>query len=395
MRIEDLLAQRPRIRALALALLRDPHDADDVVQETMARALEHRPRHAGWLVAVARNAAASLRRKRKRARAREQEVARPEASPSTARLAERAEWHRRVVGALLELPEADRDVLLMRYFDDLTPKEIARRLGEPAGTVRSRLKRALDRLRARFDAEHGGRAAWIVPLASVVHRRSLPASLAVVPIVAVVVALVAWGVARRGEPRIRPDEVTASGAPVVEEAPEEEGSVGRVAAGEVTTVAGFVLDWRDRPVPGAHVRAYADGAAVARTTAGDDGAFTMTVAVDARPAFVATAPGYAPGFADGGLVLRLQPVVPLFGDVVDVRGEPVVGVRVSVWRRNVNAPMAEGRTDDRGAVNFDGLGPGFWQLRIEAPGFAPRRESLLASDRPFRVRLTRGRPKYA
>jgi RNA polymerase sigma-70 factor (ECF subfamily) len=51
---------------------------------------------------------------------------------------------------LSELPEEQRIVLTLRYLEGLSPKEIAERLGEPRGTVRSRLHHALAYLQSAF-----------------------------------------------------------------------------------------------------------------------------------------------------------------------------------------------------------------------------------------------------
>ncbi len=63
------------------------------------------------------------------------------------------------------LPEPFRATVLLRYFEGVSAAEIARRDRVPAGTVRWRLKRALDLLRERLDAEHDGdRRAWALAL---------------------------------------------------------------------------------------------------------------------------------------------------------------------------------------------------------------------------------------
>ncbi len=389
MTTEDLLAQVPRIRALALALLRNPHDADDAVQETMARAAAHRPRHPGWLVTVVRNVVASMQRSKGRVRAREREAARPEATPPTAKLVERAEWHRRVVSALLALSAPDRDVLLMRYFDDLGPKEIARRLRQPAGTVRSRLKRALDKLRAQFDAHHGSRTAWLAPLAAVVRRRSLVPAALVVAAVLVLVAFVGWGVAGRGGPgkhvpqRVSDTQRSDSSEPKMDKKPDP-------SVAETAAVVGYVRDWKGQPVTGATVRALVGGLVVAETKSGAGGAFTMRVDPSERADYIATAPGYAPGFPGAGLILRLQPIVPFFGTVVDEKDQPIAGARVSLWR-HAKWRYVSARTNEQGEVGFEGIGPALWNLRVEADGFTSWSDHRLASNHPFRVRLSRGR----
>ena len=99
------------------------------------------------------------------------ERARPvrEASVDPARLTERVEMQRRVADAVLALDEPYRSTVVMRYFEDRTPTEIAAALSIPAATVRTRLRRALSILRGRLDDGHAGdRRAWmalLLPLA--------------------------------------------------------------------------------------------------------------------------------------------------------------------------------------------------------------------------------------
>jgi RNA polymerase sigma-70 factor (ECF subfamily) len=53
---------------------------------------------------------------------------------------------RQVEAAIARLPQADREVLLMRFYGDLAFKDIARATGEPLGTVLARTHRALKKL---------------------------------------------------------------------------------------------------------------------------------------------------------------------------------------------------------------------------------------------------------
>jgi len=162
---EALLADRRWIEDLARRLVRDPNAADDVAQETWRRVLERPPARLssprGWLRSVVRSCARERRRGDARRQARERAASRPESTPGAAHLVARADAQRTVLDAVLALDPASREVVLLRYFEDLEPWEIARRVGAPPGTVRSRLHRALAELRKRLDDRHGGdSAAW-------------------------------------------------------------------------------------------------------------------------------------------------------------------------------------------------------------------------------------------
>jgi protocatechuate 3,4-dioxygenase beta subunit len=72
---------------------------------------------------------------------------------------------RKVVDAVLALDEPYRSTITLRYFDELSPQEIARQLGVPVRTVKTRLRRALEQLQGRLDRVHGGdRGAWCLAL---------------------------------------------------------------------------------------------------------------------------------------------------------------------------------------------------------------------------------------
>jgi RNA polymerase sigma factor (sigma-70 family) len=177
--LDQLLAEAPFVRDLARQLI--GRDADEVVQRTWLQALHHgarggaveRPRH--WLGRIVRNVAANLRRDDRRRRAREQQVAGAPLVPSSAELAEREERRRALVAAVDALPGTLRTVVLLRWFDGLPPRDIARALGVPAATVSTQLQRALALLRERLDAAHGGdRRAWALPLVALAAPPALP-----------------------------------------------------------------------------------------------------------------------------------------------------------------------------------------------------------------------------
>lgn len=167
--IETLLSQSDWVRRLAYSLTRDPAEAEDLVQETWLAVAQHPPAHASNLKSWLRTVMKNVRRKRWRGEtrraAREHAVARSEVADDVAELAARASMLSKVAGHVHGLDEAQRAVVLLRYFDDLPPRKIAERLGVPVNTVNSRLQRAHGRLRELLRDEFGdGWAAALLPL---------------------------------------------------------------------------------------------------------------------------------------------------------------------------------------------------------------------------------------
>ena len=166
---ETLLAHTGWLRGFVRSLVLDDSRADDVFQQTLLTAIERPPRQrkslGGWLATVARNAARQIGRSEGARSTRERAVARGETLDDVSSVVQKAELQRNLVGGVLELEEPYRTVLLLRYFEDLSPGDIASRMKRPAATIRSQLKRGLERLRGQFDAGHGGdRRAWKVAL---------------------------------------------------------------------------------------------------------------------------------------------------------------------------------------------------------------------------------------
>ena len=204
----ELLSHSRWIHSLALRLVRDAAQADDLVQETFLAALERRPRAdrplRPWLRRVLMNRAAFWRRGESRRRARERDCAAPRELPSSETLLERAEIHGQIVQALTALRDPYRTTLLLRYYEGLEPSEIARRRDVPAGTVRSQLKRGIDELRAELDGRfEGDRRRWAlaaVPFAARAEGASealgVGFKLAVVAAAGVLAATAIWRVTR-------------------------------------------------------------------------------------------------------------------------------------------------------------------------------------------------------
>jgi RNA polymerase sigma-70 factor (ECF subfamily) len=208
-KLDDLLDNAAWVHGLARQLLADSGAADDVVQETWIAALQAREREGGlrpWLARVARNFALQRRRSDAARAVRERVTARPERTPSTSEVVGRAELHVKLVAAVLALEEPHRSTILWRYFDELAPEEIARRAGIELATVRSRLKRARERLREDLIAQGGTPPeqwlAALLPLAprlatagtslGVIGGIAMSTKIAAIGAAAVLLAVVGW-----------------------------------------------------------------------------------------------------------------------------------------------------------------------------------------------------------
>ena len=185
----QLLQEGEALRRLARSLLGNGADADDLVQDTFAASLASPRSDAGarpWLRATLRNLALLWRRTTMRRTARERLAAQAERQTACdpAAIAAQSELLRCVVTAVHELEEPFRSVVVLRFWRGLLPEAIARELGVPHNTVRSRLQRGLERLRARLDGRHGERAKWSAPLATAVGLDPPAATVATVTLAA-------------------------------------------------------------------------------------------------------------------------------------------------------------------------------------------------------------------
>jgi RNA polymerase sigma-70 factor (sigma-E family) len=151
MTLEDLYrAHRMRLVRLALLLVDEPATAEDVVQEAFAglyrnwSGLRDAAAAIGYLRTAVVNGSRSVLRRRKTAREyTPPHVANARSAESLAMLT--AE-HRAVVAALSQLPPRQREVLVLRYYGNLTEAEIADAANISKGTVKSTASRALEAL---------------------------------------------------------------------------------------------------------------------------------------------------------------------------------------------------------------------------------------------------------
>ena len=148
----------------AYLIVRDEAEAQDVAQEAFVRAYRSLGRFdpekpfRPWLLRIVTNLALnSIRGARRRDDAgkrleRAVDVRASMPSPEAAALA--GEQSQRLWQALGEMDEQDQAVLYLRYFLDVSEQEAAVAIGRPAGTVKSRLHRALGRLRSLIEERY-------------------------------------------------------------------------------------------------------------------------------------------------------------------------------------------------------------------------------------------------
>lgn len=147
------------LRRYALVLTRDADQAEDLVQDSLVRAIAAaptwRPGHdlRPWLLSILHNAHVSRRRRQQveAATARELVLSAPSATP--AGQLDRVQLGQ-TMAALMGLPEEQREVLVLVALEGLSYKDVAEILGLPLGTVMSRLGRA--RAALRLATGHGG-----------------------------------------------------------------------------------------------------------------------------------------------------------------------------------------------------------------------------------------------
>lgn len=173
--IDELLQHRRWLCALARGLVADPEVAREVEQETWLVALRHPPKDRrnlrGWLGRVAARQARNRWRRSALAGPLDTDVP---TDHDPAEMAAQVEVARVLAGQVLALDEPYRTTVLLRFWHGLDSPAIARREGIAAGTVRWRLKVALDQLRASL-AEQRGPKTWATFLAPLV-RQPAPAS---------------------------------------------------------------------------------------------------------------------------------------------------------------------------------------------------------------------------
>ena len=153
---------------LALRVLRDEKLAEDAVQEAFLAAwrnadrfMPERAKASTWLLTFVHRRAVDLVRREDRRRS-ERFPETVEAMPSDS--AEDDAWLRfereRVQAALRQLPDQQREALELAYYGGFSQSELAERLGQPLGTIKSRMFTGLARLRELLADPGPGETAW-------------------------------------------------------------------------------------------------------------------------------------------------------------------------------------------------------------------------------------------
>jgi len=153
---------------LALRILRDEALAEDAVQEAFLTAwrradtfMPERAKASTWLLTLVHRRAVDLVRREERRRAEPIETA---GDPAGDGPADDAVWLRyereRVQAALRQLPDQQREALELAYYGGFTQSELAERLGQPVGTIKSRMFSGLGRLRDLLADVETGERKW-------------------------------------------------------------------------------------------------------------------------------------------------------------------------------------------------------------------------------------------
>lgn len=145
------------VYSLALRMLRAQSDAEDLLQEVFMQVWRQAANYSrdrgtpeAWLINIARSRAIdklrSIRRMEK-SFVLTDDPARAESGDNVELSASASESRLTMNSALASLPDAQRRVLELAYFDGLSQSEIADKLKEPLGTVKTRMRSAIQRLR--------------------------------------------------------------------------------------------------------------------------------------------------------------------------------------------------------------------------------------------------------
>lgn len=151
----------PRVKGFMMRKGATPEQAEDLVQETMvtlwSKAQLYVPERGGvaaWVFTIARNLRIDRLRREGSAHFTDiDDYDAPSDEPQAEETVVRNEQEGLVAEALGRIPPEQRELLVMSFVDDVPQSEIARRLGIPLGTVKSRMRLAYGRLRKLLEQD--------------------------------------------------------------------------------------------------------------------------------------------------------------------------------------------------------------------------------------------------
>ncbi|MGC4190441.1 MAG: sigma-70 family RNA polymerase sigma factor [Thermomicrobiales bacterium] len=169
--LETLYERHARIVfSFALRIVGDPASAEEIVQEAFFRSwqqatrfTEGRGTYVTWLLSITHNLAIDEIRKRQR-RPQRADSADPvllltnlnDPGLSVEDRAVQRSWRDEIESALRAIPEAQREPIELAYFSGLTQREIADQLGEPLGTIKTRMRLGMRKLRETLEQREVG-----------------------------------------------------------------------------------------------------------------------------------------------------------------------------------------------------------------------------------------------
>lgn len=213
-----VVLERAQLLALARHLVAQGDDAQDAVHDTVAAALEQQepPRSpSAWLRQVLRNRVRGAHRRQEIVERSLKLVVEPDGSGDPVAWLEHRRWLDALQDALDDLAEPYRGVVIRRFFEGMSPTEIAQADGDPPATIRWRIHEGLRRLRAHLDDRHGERA-WCAAFLALpgVRTMAIPSTvkiggaLAILAIAVSVFAVQSADAPEASTPRVASDEAS-------------------------------------------------------------------------------------------------------------------------------------------------------------------------------------------